>query len=62
MAKTTQEPQEAPQEATFSKEDLIASKRFAENADLLSALLEDGNEYTAAQAEALAANYLGRAI
>ena len=53
---------EAPAEARHSKEDLMASKRFSKQRDLLAALLEDGQEYTAAEAETLAENYLGRKV
>jgi len=45
-----------------SKDDLMASGRFGECRDLLAALLEDGKEYTAAEAEAMAANYLGKKV
>lgn len=45
-------------EPKFIKETLVNSKRFRDNRDLVSALLEDGVEYTISEVEAMIANYL----
>ena len=39
-------------EPKFPKEKILTFERFADRIDLLSVLLEDGREYTLAQAEA----------
>lgn len=39
-------------ELKFPKEKLLTFERFADRRDLLSALLQDGREYTLSQAEA----------
>lgn len=38
-------------EPTFSKEALLNARRFRHNRDLLSAILEDGAEYTTSEVE-----------
>ena len=40
-----------PVEPKFSKEELLKAKRFHHNHDLVSAILEDGVEYTVAEVE-----------
>ena len=37
--------------ATFTKDQLAASKRYADLRDLVSVLLEDGKQYTLAEAD-----------
>lgn len=49
---------EAALEPRFTKEALLNAKRFRKNHDLVSAVLEDGNEYTIAEAEAKIENYM----
>lgn len=45
-------------ENRFLKEQLIASERFREKKDILNALLADGMEYTASEAEGLIEKYM----
>ena len=45
-------------ECKFTKGQLVQSKRFIENCDILSALLDSDQEYTIAQAEAVIDKYL----
>lgn len=42
---------------THTKEQLIASNKFANRRDLISALLEDGKTYTLKEVEALIENF-----
>lgn len=53
MAKT--ETQAAPENraAAYTKEQLAASKRYANRRDLISALLEDGGVYTLDEVDTL---------
>lgn len=44
--------------AVFTKKQLIAAKRYRDRRDLLAAILEDGKEYTAEQADALVNDFL----
>lgn len=54
MAKTnTPTANEAKTAAAYTKEQLAASRRYANRRDLISALLEDGKTYTLAEADAL---------
>lgn len=43
---------------TFTKEQLMASKRFAARKDALKALLDDDTAYTIEQAENIIENYM----
>lgn len=45
-------------EPKFPKEKILKFKRFADRRDLLSVLLEDGREYTLAQAEAVIRKFM----
>ena len=45
-------------ESVFTKAALVSSKRFAHKRDLVSAMLEDGKEYTIEQVESMIHNYL----
>lgn len=45
-------------EPKFTKESLLNAKRFRNERDLISALLEDGVEYTIPEVEEMIANYL----
>lgn len=42
----TEQPEQVVQAATFTKTQLLASKRFANRRDLLNAVLDDGESYT----------------
>lgn len=54
MTKTNAEAAEAPVTGTaYTKEQLLASKRYASRRDVISVLLEDGKTYTLAEAERL---------
>lgn len=45
-------------EPKFSKKQLLTAARYADRKDLLSAVLEDGKEYTHDEAQLLIDNYL----
>ena len=57
QAKTTNTEQAAPA-ATYTNEQLAASKRYANRRDLIRALLEDGKAYTLKEADALIEKYM----
>nr|DAM62223.1 MAG TPA: hypothetical protein [Caudoviricetes sp.] len=46
----------------FTKQQLAESKRFKKKRDLLEALLEDNEEYTIAEADALIDGYLRKKV
>lgn len=46
-----------PAEVSFNKAQLVASKAYAPRRDLLSALLEDGRQYTRTEVDALIAKF-----
>ena len=46
------------EEPKFIKEALMNSKRFRGERDIVSALLEDGVEYTVSEVEAMIAEYM----
>lgn len=48
----------AAKEPKFTKTSLVNSKRFCNERDLVSALLEDSVEYTISEVEDMIANYL----
>ena len=48
----------AATESKFTKEALVNSKRFQNECDLVSALLEDGSEYTISEVETMIAEYM----
>lgn len=48
----------AATEPKFSKKALLKSKRFCDNRDIVSALLEDGVEYTISEVEDMITNYM----
>lgn len=48
----------AATEPVFSKDSLLNSKRFRDNRDIVSALLEDGVEYTISEVETMIAEYM----
>lgn len=48
----------AVQEPKFGKESFLNSKRFRNERDLVSAVLEDGVEYTASEVEEKIAEYM----
>ena len=45
-------------ENKFTKEQLISSKRFSNNKDVLSAKLEDDKEYTIKEAQEIIENFM----
>ena len=47
-----------PAEIAFPKKDLLNSKRFRNERDLVSALLEDGKEYTVSEVEVMITKYM----
>lgn len=47
-----------PAELAFPKKDLVNSKRFRDERDIVSALLEDGKEYTISEVEAMITKYM----
>ncbi|MCD8215848.1 MAG: hypothetical protein LUC97_09455 [Clostridiales bacterium] len=49
-------------ENKFSKEALIKSRLFKDRRDLVSAVLEDGKEYTKTEAEELIGGYLNKEV
>lgn len=55
MAKKTEEKIE---EAFYTKEQIVTSKRFRNNADLVDALLEDGKSYKLTDVESKIEKYM----
>lgn len=53
---------EQPQETKYTKAALAGSKRFQARRDLLNAILDDGVEYTIAEAETIINNYLNKEV
>jgi hypothetical protein len=45
-------------EPVFSKEALLKSMRFRDNRDIVSAVLEDGVEYTISEVETMITNFM----
>ena len=45
-------------EPAFTKEALLKSKRFCDNRDIVSAVLEDGVEYTVSDVEKMITNFM----
>lgn len=48
--------------AAFTKDQLLASKRYANRQDILNALLVNGKEYTTEQVDALIEKYMKREV
>ncbi len=48
--------------ATFTKDQLLASKRYANRQDILNALLKDGENYTTEQVDALIVKFMKREV
>ena len=48
----------AEMEPKFTKEALVNSKRFRNERDIVSALLEDGKEYAISEVEDMIMNYM----
>lgn len=57
QSKTTNTEQ-ATSAATYTKEQLVASKRYANRRDLIRALLEDGKAYTLNEVDGRIEKYL----
>lgn len=49
-------------EAKFSKQQLIASKRFQRRRDVLAAVLQDDRRYTLDEAETAVQDFLGKEV
>jgi hypothetical protein len=49
---------EPEKEAVFAKKKLLSMEKYKERVDLLGALLEDGKEYSMAEADALLKKFL----
>ena len=49
-------------EPTYTKEQVAASKRYANRRDLVSVLLEDGKSYTLAEVDALIDKFMKGAV
>ena len=69
MAKQTKETvdmaevrEKAKPEQGFSKEQILASAKFANRRDLLTVLLEDGKSYTAEQVEQVMNDWLKKGV
>jgi arginine repressor len=58
MATKKKPAAEAAKELAFTKDALVNSKRFRDNRDIVSALLEDGVEYTISEVETMITNYM----
>lgn len=58
MPKTKESAASAATEPKFIKEALVNSKRFCNERDLVSALLEDGKEYAISEVEEMITNYM----
>lgn len=54
----TPNTEQATPAATYTKEQLAASKRYANRRDLIQALLEDGKAYALKEADALIEQYM----
>lgn len=57
-AKVQTDEQVQTAEPVFTKEQIVASKRFQYRRDLLSAVLDDGKSYTMVQVETLMEKYM----
>lgn len=54
----TENTEKAAVAATYTKEQLVASKRYANRRDLIRALLDDGKAYTLTEVDGLVNNYM----
>lgn len=58
-------PEEAIQELSdpaFTKEQIIACRRYSDKRDLLNAILTDGQKYTFSQADEMIQNFLKKEV
>lgn len=53
---------EKKEETRFFKEDLLKSYKFADSADVLSVVLEDGEAYTIEEVDELVAKFTKRKV
>ena len=60
MAKKDEATIAVVSEPCFEKEQLVASKRFAQRRDLIASLLADGEKYTCSQVEAMISDFDNR--
>lgn len=59
---TSSEPIKPAEPISFTKEQLIASDKFANQKDLVSALLEDGKTYTISETEKIINDHKKRKV
>ena len=59
---TASEATEKKVEPTYTKDQVAASKRYADRRDLVSALLEEGKTYTLAEVDALINKFMKGAV
>lgn len=57
-AKKTETKTEVKRETLFSKEQILASKKYANRRDVLGVVLADGKQYTSEQVESLLENFM----
>ena len=50
------------QESVFSKEQILASKKYANRRDVLGVILADGKEYTFEQVDSLLKRFMERKV
>lgn len=58
----TKKSEESKQENTFSKQEILASKRFANRVDLLKAILDDKKSYVVKEVEEIIEDFLKRKV
>ncbi len=58
MKAKTKKVEKQPIEDTYTKEQIVKSKRFANNVDLLNATLKDTKKYTLKEVNEIIENYM----
>lgn len=53
---------EETKEATFTKAQLLKSKKYSERVDLLNVLLEDGKAYTSKEVDELVKDFMNKEV
>lgn len=53
---------EKNEETTFTKAQLLKSKRYSERVDLLNVLLEDGKTYTSREVDELVKDFMNKEV
>lgn len=54
--------EEKKEEATFTKAQLLKSKKYSERVDLLNVLLEDGKAYTSKEVDVLVKDFMNKEV